>query len=323
MKIGIMSFAHMHAYSYANCIQRVPDAELVAIFDENCERGKAAATDYDATYYADQAAFLSSDIDAVIICSENNKHKEMVIEAAKAKKQILCEKPIATNIADAKEMIAVCEEHHVMLQIAFPVRFSSGMQSLKKMIDAGELGEILAFRSINRGQNPGGWFIDNNQSGGGAVLDHTVHMVDIMRWYTGKEVTEVFAIVDSYFHNIETDDASILTLEFEDGIIASHDASWSRFKNYPMWGDAQIEVIGTKQSVIADGFQGNFRLFHDAEPLTNIPFGNDMDFGLIADFIDRVKNDKKAFVTGYDGLKASEVALAAYESAKQQKPIKL
>ena len=61
------------------------------------------------------------------------------------------------------------------------------------------------------------------------MLDHTVHMVDIMRWYLDKEITQVDAIVDSYFHQIDIDDAGILTLEFENGVIASHDASWSRF----------------------------------------------------------------------------------------------
>lgn len=321
MKIGIMSFAHMHAHSYADCLARIPDVELSVIYDDDAERGREAAETYGATFVASEADFLATDIDAVIICSENNKHKEMVIAAANAKKQILCEKPIATNLADAKEMIAVCEANDVILQIAFPVRFSSAMQTVKKMIDAGELGEIIAFRSVNRGQNPGGWFIDNEQSGGGAVLDHTVHMVDIMRWYLGAEVKEVYAIVDSYFHDIPTDDAGIMTLEFDNGVIASHDASWSRFSNYPLWGDAQLEVIGTKGSVVADGFQGNFRLFRDDEALTNIQFGNDMDFGLLADFVRRVKNGDAAFVTGYDGLKASEVAIAAYESAEKGKPV--
>ena len=66
-------------------------------------------------------------------------------------------------------MIDVCKEHEVIFQIAYPVRFSSPIRELKKMIDNGELGEILAFRTTNRGQNPGGWFIDKEQSGGGAV----------------------------------------------------------------------------------------------------------------------------------------------------------
>ncbi|MFC4025051.1 Gfo/Idh/MocA family protein [Oceanobacillus longus] len=324
MKIGMMSFAHMHAHSYINGLKQIPGVEITGIFDDNPKRGLEVAEKYKTTFYADQDAFLSLEMDAVIICSENNKHKEMVVRAAKAKKHILCEKPIATTIEDAEEMIQACAENSVTLQIAFPVRFSSPIQELKQMIDQGELGEIVAFRTTNRGQNPGGWFIDKEQSGGGAVLDHTVHMVDIMRWYLGKEITEVYAIVDSYFHDIPIDDAGILTLEFEDGVIATHDASWSKFKAYPTWGDVTIEVIGTKQTVRVDTLQEHIRMYTDGKkPLQHSFFGNNMDVELIKDFVDCIAKKRQPSITGYDGLKALEAALAAYKSNKSRKTVKL
>ena len=142
MKIGMMSFAHMHAYSYADGLQKLPNVELVGIFDDHVERGKEVAAKYGTTHYADQSQFLEADMDAVIICSENSRHKEMVLNAAKAKKHILCEKPIATTIEDAKVMIEACEEHDVILQIAFPVRFSSPINELKKMIDSVNSGRL-------------------------------------------------------------------------------------------------------------------------------------------------------------------------------------
>ncbi|HJF31283.1 MAG TPA: Gfo/Idh/MocA family oxidoreductase [Sporosarcina psychrophila] len=324
MKLGMMSFAHMHAYSYADGVKRLPNVELVGIFDENVERGQEAARKYDTVHYSDQAEFLSLEMEAVIICSENNRHKEMVVNAAKAKKHILCEKPIATNLTDAKEIIQVCKDHAVILQIAYPVRFSSPIQQVKEMIDNGELGDIVAFRTTNRGQNPGGWFIDKEQSGGGAVLDHTVHMVDIMRWYLNEEVTEVKAIIDSYFHDIAIDDAGLLTLEFENGVIASHDASWSRFTEYPTWGDVTIEVIGTKQTVKVDAFNEHVKMFSSGKKsLEHIFYGNDMDFGLIRDFINCVKEGREPSITGYGGLKSLAVSLAAYESSKFKKAIRL
>ena len=324
MKVGMMSFAHMHAYSYADCLKKIAGAEIAGIFDDDPERGKSAAEQYGTKYYGDQAAFLQSDIDAVIICSENNRHKEMVVNAAKAKKHILCEKPIATTIEDAEEMIQVCEENGVTLQIAFPVRFSSPIARLKRMIEDGELGEILAFRSTNRGQNPSGWFIDKSLSGGGAVLDHTVHMIDIMRWYTGKEVVKVDALADSFFHDIGIDDAGLLTVAFEGGIIASHDASWSRFSKYPTWGDVTIEVIGTKQTVKVDAFKEHIRYFSDHEKsLSHQFFGNDMDLGLIRDFVDCIESGREPSITGRDGLKALEVALAAYKANETSKTVRL
>ncbi|WP_338652528.1 Gfo/Idh/MocA family oxidoreductase [Sporosarcina psychrophila] len=324
MKIGMMSFAHMHAYSYAEGLKNIPNVELVGIYDDNVERGQEVAVNYNTIHYSDQADFLAQEMDAVIICSENNRHKEMVLNAAKAKKHILCEKPIATNLDDATEMIEVCEDNNVTLQIAYPVRFSSPIRELKEMIDKGELGDIVAFRSTNRGQNPGGWFIDEEQSGGGAVLDHTVHMLDIMRWYLNEEVTEVRAFVDSYFHNVDIDDAGILTFEFNNGVIASHDASWSRFTEYPTWGDATIEVIGTKQTVKVDAFKEHFRMFGSgSKSLEHVFFGNDMDYGLILDFVNCVKEGREPSITGYDGLKSLEVSLAAYQSSELKRAIKL
>lgn len=320
----MMSFAHMHAYSYAEGLKNIPNVELVGIYDDNVERGQEVAVNYNTIHYSDQADFLAQEMDAVIICSENNRHKEMVLNAAKAKKHILCEKPIATSLDDATEMIQVCEDNNVTLQIAYPVRFSSPIRELKEMIDKGELGDIVAFRSTNRGQNPGGWFIDEEQSGGGAVLDHTVHMLDIMRWYLNEEVTEVRAFVDSYFHDVDIDDAGILTFEFKNGVIASHDASWSRFTEYPTWGDATIEVIGTKQTVKVDAFKEHFRMFGSgSKSLEHVFFGNDMDYGLILDFVNCVKEGKEPSITGYDGLKSLEVSLAAYQSSELKRAIKL
>ncbi len=118
MKVGIISFAHMHAHSYVSCLQKHPDAQLIAVWDDNPRRGEKMAAAYQLDFYEDLQAFLLSGIDAVIICSENAKHKEHVIAAARAKKHILCEKPIATEIADACEMIQVCKEEGVMLQVA-------------------------------------------------------------------------------------------------------------------------------------------------------------------------------------------------------------
>lgn len=324
MKVGMMSFAHMHAYSYANSLQKIDGVTIAGVFDDDMRRGKQAASKYGTTHYSDVDAFLASDLDAVIVCSENIHHKEMVIKAAKAKKHILCEKPLATTKEDAEEMIKICEENGVILQTAFPVRFSRPIQKVKQMIEQSEIGDIMAFRTTNRGQNPGGWFIDDRKAGGGAVLDHTVHMVDIMRWYLGEEVSEVYANVDSFFHNIPIDDAGILTLEFENGVIASHDASWSKSKKNPTWGDVFIEVIGTKQIVKVDTIKEHVEVFtNDEKPLKYMSFSTNMDEGLIRDFVDCVKRRGEPSISGFDGLKAMEVALAAYKSHRTKRPVYL
>ncbi|WP_050613821.1 Gfo/Idh/MocA family protein [Bacillus testis] len=327
VKVGIISFAHMHAYSYASCLLSMQEVEIAGIYDRNEERGREAARQYSTSYFHDLDAFLQQSFEAVIICSENAFHKEYVIQAAKAGKHILCEKPLSTNAADAKEMIQQCEEHNVLLQTAFPVRFSHSIHMLKRQIDQGELGDILAIRAVNRGQNPGGWFIEEELSGGGAVLDHTVHMVDIMRWYLNKEIKEVSALVGyQYFSDEKMDDAGLLMIEFENGVIASLDTSWSRFSGYPSWGDAAIEVIGTKKSVKASAFGSSIQVFKElnGKTLQYEYTGNNIDSALVQDFIKSIAEKKsEPSITGYDGLKAMEAALAAYQSGKTLKPVSL
>lgn len=324
MNIGIMSFAHIHATSYADAIKRIPSATLTAIYDTDSSRGQQASTKYDVPFFADITQFLANPIDVVLVCSENVLHKDMVIAAAKAKKHILCEKPIATTIEDAKQMIAVCEENGVKLSIAYPVRYSAPIRDLKQAIDAGELGDIVAIRSTNRGQNPGGWFIDEQLAGGGAVLDHTVHMVDIMRWYLNSEAVEVSAFANRYFTELNTDDAGIMTIVFENGVVASHDASWSRFPQFPTWGDVMIEVIGTKATRKVDVFNEKLNVYSkDQKSLTHLYSGNDTDFDLIVDFLKAIEGEQKPLISGYDGLKSLEIALKAYASNDAKKAVTL
>ncbi|MEK3763737.1 MULTISPECIES: Gfo/Idh/MocA family protein [unclassified Solibacillus] len=322
MNIGIMSFAHIHATSYASAIQRIPDTKLTAIFDTDIKRGEEASKQYEVPFFDDMELFLAENLDVVLICSENVLHKEMVIAAAKAKKHILCEKPIATNVEDAKEMIKACEENGVHLSIAYPVRYSAPIRDLKAAIEAGELGEIIAIRSTNRGQNPGGWFVDEKLAGGGAVLDHTVHMVDIMRWYMNCEAKEITAFANNYFTELKTDDAGIMTIVFDNGVIASHDASWSRFPEFPTWGDVMIEIIGTKATRKVDVFNEKLQLYGKGnKSLTHLYSGNDTDFDLIVDFLKAIRHGEKPLISGYDGLKSLEIALAAYESNNRKQAV--
>jgi predicted dehydrogenase len=326
MKIGIISFAHMHAHSYASSILDLKDEgiTLVGIADEDERRGRDAAEQYSTTYFQNYHDLLETDIDAVIICTENVRHKEVTIAAAKSKKHILCEKPLATNVEDAWEMIETCKQMGVKLQTAFPVRYNAPVKRVKQMIENGDLGRIVSIRGTNRGQNPGGWFTDYEKSGGGAVLDHTVHVIDLMRWFMNSEVKEVYAEIDTRFSDSSVDDCGLLTLEFENGVFASHDPSWSRCESFPTWGDVTLEIVGTEGVTRLDAFAQHLLLYSDRQRKVSQPFwGNDMDKGLVKDFIQCIKENREPTISGLDGLRAMEVALAAYESAKLNKPVNL
>jgi predicted dehydrogenase len=195
MRIGILSFAHLHAEGYQANLKIVPEVELVGFSHENRDEGHSFAERYGLRWFAKHRELLSEGLDGVLICAENARHLELVEMAAEAKCQILCEKPIETNIADAQAMESVCAKNHVRFMTAFPTRFAPPAQAVRTMIQRRELGSILGVTGINHSEIPKrhrAWFADKNLAGGGAVMDHTVHLADLFRWCFEAEVVEVY-----------------------------------------------------------------------------------------------------------------------------------
>jgi predicted dehydrogenase len=246
--------------------------------------------------------------------------------AAAKTPNILCEKPIATTLADAQAMIDDCRKHGARLQIAFPVRFSPAMQQLKALLDRQELGQIYSVKCTNHGSMPDGWFQDPTLAGGGAVIDHTVHVIDLLRWFWQSEVMEVYAEVGrKLMHpNVEIDDAGLLSFRLANGIYGTLDTSWSRPSSYPTWGDVKIEVVGEKGVVTLNSLNQVLSVSSNLWGKTRwIRWGSDTDFALISDFVEMIRNERPPFITGEDGLAALAVALAAYESAASHLPVSL
>jgi UDP-N-acetylglucosamine 3-dehydrogenase len=314
----------MHANSYAAALNKHKEAELAGIWDANSERGQAKANEFQSTFYASLDELLSSNIDAVIICSENVNHREHVIKAAEYQKHILCEKPIATELSDAIDMIQACEQHQVTLQVAYPVRFSEPIQEMNAMIGSGEIGDVLAVNATNHGQMPGGWFVQKDQSGGGAATDHIVHLMDLLRWTLKDEVASVYAEFDQRFYDIEVEDCGLVQLEMESGTLVTIDPSWSRPKSFPTWGDVTLEIVGTKGVLSVDALKQYSVLYNDEiNRIERKSWAADMDELLVDDFIDCVKTGRAPFISGEDGLRTLEVVKAAYQSDQEKQSIKL
>ncbi len=322
-----MSFAHLHADFYATAIGELDDVELVGVWDDNPRRGEEAAAKYDTRFFptVEELFAPENEIQGAIVTSENVHHKRDVLAAAEAGVDVLCEKPISVSVADARVMIDTCEDAGVQLMIAFPCRYSPTFRRLEEIIEGEELGEIVAIKSTNRGQNPGGWFNDPELAGGGTVIDHTVHVVDMIRTLLGEEVVKVYAEIDTVFKpDLPCDDAGVLTMNLEGGCVATLDASWSRPDNYPIWGDVTMTLIGTGGNATVDLFVEHIDTWHeDADTYLWEPYGHDANVGLIADFADSVETGAPVPITGTDGLKAMEVALGAYRSSENGEPVGL
>lgn len=310
----------MHALSYARSLQTLDGVELIGVFDEDEKRGTFYAEKLGVQFYGHYHELINAS-DAMIVTSENVKHHKYVVAAAKAKKHVLCEKPLATTAEDAREMIEVCRQNDVVLETAFPCRFNTSIVRAKQIMEEGKLGRIVAIKGTNHGTNPGGWFVEEELSGGGAIMDHTVHLVDLMRWFLQTEIKEVYAEKGHFSLESPIDDTGVVTLEFHNGVFATIDCSWSRNKNYPTWGDVTLEIVGLEGTLTLDAFGQKLNLYTDEDGVKWEYWGDDMDLGLISDFVNSVKEHKKPLVSGEDGLKALEVALAAYESSNKHEPV--
>lgn len=314
VKIGILSAAHMHVGSYAHQIQLLPNVELVGLWDDNVARREQQASAYGCPALDTVDAVLDR-CEAVVICSENVHHKALTERAARAGKQVLCEKPLATTPDDAKAMVDTCAAAGVQLMTAFPCRFSPAFTQLKATVENGDIGDILAVRGTNRGRCPGGWFVQKELSGGGAVMDHTVHVTDLLRSLLGSECATVFCESDNGLLHSDFDDTGFLQLTFDSGVFATLDASWSRPKTFPTWGDVTMSVVGTKGIIEMDMFGQESILFSDIKGnVSYLGWGPDIDEGLVTAFIRSVESGEPVPVTGIDGLRAVEVVEAAYQS---------
>jgi UDP-N-acetylglucosamine 3-dehydrogenase len=330
MRIGIMSFAHLHAEGYVQNLRQSPGVELIGFSDADAERGKHFAAQFNIRWFATHEALVAEKPDGVIVCSENANRRELVELAAKAGINILCEKPIEVTLADAEAMRDVCAANHVRFMTAFPIRFASPVLSVKAMLERGDLGRLYAANGINHSEIPRehrAWFAQKALAGGGAVMDHTAHLVDTLRWYLGSEVVEVFAEVDNLFYpgEVDVDTAGIVLLTFANGVFASVDCSWSRPTIYPRWGHFKMDVLGENGFVTLDALAQHLTLYskHTIRRPTWINWGPDSNQGMINEFVASIRERREPSVTWRDGYEALRVALACYQSAQTGQPVRL
>jgi len=323
MRVGLWSLTHLHALSYIPLLRDRRDVEFVGIADEEPERGKRTAQEHGVPFFA-SADELVAQVEAVVITSANVDHSPMALRAAEAGVAALVEKPIATTLSDARAMIRAFESAGVILATAFPCPFSPAFGELVRTVRTGELGRVLAIRATNRGVMPGGFFIQLERSGGGAVMDHTVHVADLLRRLTGCEVTEVYAEVGHGLYHQDWEDSGLLTIDLSDGSFATLDCSWSRPKSYPTWGDVTLHVVGERGNATADLFGQHLSLYlTESSAPSWRGWGSNLDALMIGDFIRAVRESRPPRSGGEDGLKALEITLAAYRSAKIGRAVKI
>lgn len=234
------------------------NAELVAVMEINMDLAGKIRAKYGAKRAYDSAEALLADpeVEAVYIASPVLYHKEQAIMAARAKKHVLIEKPIALTVEDGREVLKVCREEGVLAATGFMMRFHPYHQVMKKMIADGKLGQIVSCRAQLTcwyPEIPGAWRQVRSQSGGGAVMDLAVHCIDLIQCVTGGKAVKVAAMTGTRTFSYEVDDSGILLFEMDIGANCMVDVNF----NIPdAAGRGRFEIYGTKGSMLAEGTIG-------------------------------------------------------------------
>jgi len=322
-RVGIIGAAHHHLASYLAALQGIPAAEVVGIVEEDAALAKKYTDEYALTRYSRCEELFAEGVDAVIICSTTADHKEHARQAAAAGAHILCEKPLATTLSAAEEMARAAADARVRLMPALPMRFSNVIVEARQAIAAGGIGDLRGGSATNQGQMPyqqGRWFIDPLLAGGGALMDHTIHVTDLLRWLTNSEVTRVTAFCNKIAQPIatEVESGALVILHLRDGIAFSLDASWSRPPHYPTWGGLTLRIVGTKGIIEIDAFNQNNIFYGERAQHTRYQFwGDDANSAMIAHFITAVAEGSDTLLTAEDALAGQRIIAAAYRSAAE------
>jgi predicted dehydrogenase len=249
VRIAMLSLAHMHAKEHIQQLRATEGAQIAAVWDDKPARGQAAAKELNVPFDDDLARVLArKDVDAVVVNTETCKHRTVLIAAAHAKKHIFTEKPVTITAAEADEVAREVKASGVKFMISLPERSRPTALYMKQLIDDGTLGRITLARFRvshaaaleNWFKDDAAWFVDEKQSGGGAMFDIGCHTLDLMRWMLGEpaSVTCKKANVTGAY---AVDDNVVAIVEFKNKALGILDASYTQ-----RCGPNFLELHGTE-----------------------------------------------------------------------------
>jgi 1,5-anhydro-D-fructose reductase (1,5-anhydro-D-mannitol-forming) len=343
MKVGIASFAHTHAASYASLLAAMPEVEVLSADPDGASapdpgpRGADFAAQLGIPYVGTYDELFAWEPDAVVVTSENARHRDLVERAAAAGVHVLCEKPLATEVADGEAMLAACEAAGAILMVAYPVRFSPSYLRLRASVEAGLLGDLFAVLGTNNGKIPYAarqWFTDPDLAGGGALVDHTVHCADLIDGLTGgASAKRVYAAANHVLHqdkDVKVETGGLVTVNYDNGLLATIDCSWSVPDNGPTWGGVTLQVTGTNGSVEIEPFLPHLT-GTDASGEVYLPIGDNFDASMLHTFLHAVRESGPAVAgttpavvpqpDGAVGLRTLRIVDAARRSAVSGQPV--
>lgn len=316
LKWGVLGAGSVAQRRAMPAIHKAASAELHALFSRDDARAKQLATEHNATTAYSNIDDLLSDteLDAIYVSTPVNLHCEQVIAAAERGLHVLCDKPMALNPNECERMIAACKANGVHLQVCFLFRFHSCFQQIRTWVDENRLGQIVHGRMPFLKKyllTADEWRAQPDKGGGGCMMDLGPHSIDMLRYLIG-EVTEVTAFCNSPIYNYQVEETGGILMRFQNGAQGFTDLSFSVAQC-----DIVLELYGTEGTVSVVNDDGwKIHTYFDGEKQIIASQFEDLYQHQFEHFSECVATDIAPIASGHDGLRASAILAAAYQSAQ-------
>ncbi len=329
--VGVLGVGEMGRRHAENLRRLVPQARLVAVADVAGGRARQVADELEIenSYSGLEAMLECKGLDAVIIATPDKFHPSAVKVAAAAGKAILCEKPLALDLAEAQGLLDAVSKAGVFFQVAFMRRYDPGYAAAMKRIEAGEIGVPVIFKSIGRDKDGPPLSAYQSNVNGMLFYTNTIHDFDLARWLMRDEVSEVHAYTTSairpeveQFGDVV---ASVVNLKFRQGAIGNIESHAQAAYGY----DVRTEIVGSKGSILVGSLNRTPATFLTAQGGTRdiadyfLTTFADAYLAEMLDFVESILKDRPPRVSGEAGLKALAMAVAAEDSYLQGKAIQV
>jgi predicted dehydrogenase len=341
LRVGLIGCGEI-AQAHARAVAEAENATLTYAMDVNAEAARDIAGRYRSPASTKVEDVLASpEVDAVYISAPHHLHAPLGLQALRAGKHVMVEKPIATRLADADQMVREAARHNRLLSVCFVSRFATISELARDAIARGEIGEIVWVeindmhlkqpsyweRGVSGKARPTNWRGDKDRAGGGVLIMNSVHPIDLVRYLTGIEVERVYAEYDTFLHPVEVEDAIAVILRYSNGALGTIQAATAAVAGRE--GRAPLRLFGTKgQIALGAPWAGKpamsiFTLERNAWEHRDPSPGKDARTRYVEHFARACFGEEELRATGRDGYRALEVILAAYQAGASHRVITL
>jgi predicted dehydrogenase len=300
-------------------LSQIPGVHVQSVVAASEKSAKRAAARFDIPLWTTDLDAAIKHADVVDVVAPPDVHAPAVIKAAERGKHAICIKPLGRTVAEADGMLTAVQKAGTRLLYAENVPFIPAVQELKRLVDAGHIGDVYRVKACEGiGEPHATWFFDPERSGGGAILDMAVHSLEFCRFVAGAPVTSVYADADTFVWGDRTsaEDTAVLTLRFANGVLGQCEDSWSLTGAM----DSRFEVFGTKGRILIDNLH--------RQPLQVVNGGGwsyplpvpgllaDGHLAMLTHFIECLRTGEPSLSEGEVGRDVLSVVEAALRSAK-------